>query len=850
MNSKVVKALAGELEGADQKVAASIEGDIEAGTRKNPQEAAKVARDLAQKGYYAVGLLNMFAGQVATFDGKVTDVKSRLETITERRYNHLPTSSTKTYADIKKEVQIELEPDYTGPLKTLDNQADRVAALFNAGDTLENVRLLFRRGLIPLDQASLWLHLNLTPQDTFEHYQALIAAGLMPNFPDMTEEERQAFIEENPGLLASWLQIDHPPVDVQTAIISLALPHVDSQDGSTDAYTVLAALESGTGISPERFQQVLQQVGDVNAGFALLAPWAARNGVDLTTNATVADAQSYLKTFVAETYSKKNEIIDYIRADEHNWRFQYTVPDGTHYIDHNDPGFSDADADALLSTYADGILNLSNADLGGGFEDLPEQLQSDSRQMFTTDYIVGGGGFAVEVQEDNEQFRELAELLTRGHATPGEGLAEQMASTAVASMSAHNEFWRDQPGDDFDPWGTDLASDILDMVSRNREATADLVAGVDVPGNYPSNFNATIFDEPWDLESGDEAQVAKMYSWMHEDYAAGGEAQQRADLAFDKLTQDLTAVDGDNFKHLMGDDGESAARRNTLLTQALTDALSDHLGEFAAEAGTPEAEKSPLSEADRIRLMTFIASDNVGDDPSQFDYDRGAARLTAYVNAYQRDQIVEWAADPTASPRTLADGNGRLQGFLDAALINEAQERGLNANDAEAERIRNLKIGAGIAGALAGKIPVVGDFLGPATGIGNTLLSNLVTADHMPAPDASLSADWQADGSHITVANTVSMVDALVESGALDPADLPPALRDPSTASNAELQDAADTMLTDYFRNHPPHDETFYDNFADYVNTTYNQFSEHYNLHGQDDNHINEFLTDPNWGRP
>jgi hypothetical protein len=341
-----------------------------------------------------------------------------------------------------------------------------------------------------------------------------------------------------------------------------------------------------------------------------------------------------------------------------------------------------------------------------------------------------------------------------------------------------------------------------------------------------------------------------MYSWIHDDYAAGGEARELADRAFDKLSQDITSVDGDNFKHLMGDEGDSAARRNSLLTREIADALSDHLDEFAAASGTPEAGRSPLSEADRIRLMTFIASDYVDDDPSSFDYNRGAARLTAYVNAYQHDRIFDWAADPESEgPRGLADKNGRLQALLDVSLINEAQERGLNDNDLEAERVRNLKIGSGIVATLAGKIPVAGDILGPATGVGNTLLANLVTAGHLPAPNADVSADWQADGSHITTRSTVTMIDALIESGAIKPSDLPAALKSPG-ASDADLQDAADSVLTDYFRTHPPHDETFYDNFAARVQSTYKGYADHYQLTGMDDNHIREFLTSGAWGRP
>ena len=37
----------------------------------------------------------------------------------------------------------------------------------------------------------------------------------------------------------------------------------------------------------------------------------------------------------------------------------------------------------------------------------------------------------------------------------------------------------------------------------------------------------------------------------------------------------------------------------------------------------------------------------------------------------------------------------------------------------------------------------------------------------------------------------------------------------PGHASNAALQDAADTVLTAYFRDNPPHDDTFYTDFSE-----------------------------------
>ncbi|VXC43780.1 hypothetical protein [Aeromicrobium sp. 9AM] len=869
-DAAVIQSLAGELEGDEKNAAAAIEGDIEAGVKANTTAAKTAAQNLAAKGQYAVGLLNQFAGFVDDFDREVNEINVEYK----KRYDstifgmhHMPEYRSGEekidYKGIAASIQADLKGRYSKAEATIDDAADGIASKFKQGPTDANVRELIRAGLIPLTSAGLWPGLALTPEDKYAYYRSRMDAGLMPDFAHMTEEQRTAFIDENPGLLESWLQIKDPGKGLQADIIALALPHVDGDDAKGDVSKILGVLGDDANVSPADFLNAFHNVSGINEGLALLAPWAAKNGVDLASNATVGNAQSYLKTFVEGTYSKKDDILDYINANEHEWKTgqqrdypysPYGGPSGSYDVTDKVGGFTDSWKDMLQEDYANSILNLSNTDVGGSYDDLPEDLRHDAREMFTSE-MKGSIGGAYWTFDDNEHFKSLAELLVHGDAEPGDGLAKQMASTAIASTDAYETFWDKQPGGDRQgQWDTGLTADILDMVSRNRDATADLVSGVDVPDNYPSNFNATILDEPWDLENGEEAKAAKMYSWIHDDAISGDPAAvARADQAFDKLTQDITAVDGDNFKHLMGEDGDSAAFRNTLITREITDALSDHLGEFAAETGTPEANKSPLSEADRIRLMTYIASDNVlgNDHPSQFDAERGANRLATYVNAYQHDQIFKWAANPDDNPRTLADSNGRLQAYLDAGLVNAAQEHGLNANDAEAERVRNLKIASGIVSTLAGKIPVAGDFLGPATGIGNTLLANLTTAEHFPAPNADLGYDWQPDGSHVTTHNTVTMIDALVESGKLDPATLPSVLKDnPGHASNAALQDAADTVLTKYFRDNPPHDDTFYTDFSEQIGDVYKFYSDHYSLTGMDDNHIKEFLTSKGWGRP
>lgn len=854
-HSATMQVLVNDLGSDSTQVRANVEGDIADATTMTLNPATAAARRLTQSGLFAVGLLNSFADTVETFDTEVETLNTELNANTNLRYqtqqntpdddSDSDNSDHLTYSEIKQQEKDKLQDRYTTASTTLETETDRVAALFEGSPDAADAKALILAGYLPLASAGMWPGLTLSPEESYEAYQAAVRTGTIPSAADMTEAERQEWMEANPGLVEKWMELEDPSPELQAAIIGLQLPHVDGEDAENDTWRIIHGIEDGY-YSPGQIQAAFDNLGQINAALAALTPWATRNNVDLATSPAVQQSQEYLKTFYEETYSKKDEIVEYINSDEHNWTFSYTVSDGTHTEHRSSDGYSDSERNDLLSGYADGILNLSNHDVGGGYADLPQELRNDARETYSSNWDYRNG---VSMFVDNENFRSLAELLSHSTVEPGDGLAKQMGATAVASIDSYNAYWDNQPGGHRQPpWGSDTAADIFDMVSRNREATADLVAGTDVPANYPSDFNATIFNEPWDLENGNEGKVAKLYDWIHDDYAAGGESRTRADAAFENLIDDLTDVGAGSFEELMGPDGDSAAYRNTLLTRGLTDALADHLDAFSAQPGTTDFNEVGLSEPDRIRLMTFIASDRVEDESSTFDLNRGAARLSAYVSAYQQDNLYDWAENPDNNPRALAERNARLQGLLDIGLINEAEDRGLDVNQAEAERVRNIKIGAGMVSTLAGQIPVPG--LGPAASVGNTLLGNLLTPDHMPSPNANLSVDWQVDGSHVTAQSSLALVAGLVDAGKVDPDALPPVLQDTSGHSNAEIEDAVDNLLTEYFRNNPPHDTSFYSDFSNKVNDVYDDYARFYSLHAEGDQEIDEFLTSENWGRP
>jgi len=874
-DAAVIQSLAGELEGDEKNAAAAIEGDVEAGVKANTTAARTTAQSLAAKGQYAVGLLNQFAGFVDQFDNTVNQINIDYNT----RYRstifglqHQPEYKTGEekidYKGIAAGIEADLKGRYAQAEATIDDAADGIASKFKQGPTDENVRELIRAGLIPLTSAGLWPGLALTPEDKYHYYRSRMDAGLMPDFAHMTEEQRTAFIDENPGLLESWLQIKDPGQGLQLDIIALALPHVDSDDAKGDVAKILGVLGDDADVSPADFLNAFHNVSGINEGLALLAPWAAKNGVDLAHNTTVGNAQSYLKEFVAGTYSKKDDILDYINANEHEWKTgetrdypysPYGGLSGSYDVTDKVGGFTDSWKDMLQEDYANAILNTSQEDFGGSWESLPEDLRHDADQLPQSTW--SNGAFPTELLDDNDDFKDLARLLAHGDAVPGDDLAKHIASTAVTSTSITDQYWDRQPGDDHN-WDDDLASDVLDVVSRNHEATSDLVSGKgDLPPNYygtsfnedeplgmvrTTNFNATLFGHDW--KGDDEGQVAHMYDWIHDSHVAGGHEQYLADRAFNGLAKSISETDGDVFKNLMGshDDGkgDSAAQNNRLLAIAITNGLADHLSEFASED-----DAAGLTKADQVRLMTLLMSDH-----DTGDHQSTAFRLSTLVTAHEQDRIRAFINDPgSMGARELAGANARLSAMLDAASENEATERHANLQDAENDHIRDMKIASGIVATLAGKIPIAGDIVGAPAGVANTLVSNLLTPASLPAPPPNLPDDWAPTGSHVRTANSLVMIDALVQSHAIPASDVPSSLRYPYTADSDKLADDASALLDSYFKQHVPPgsspDSPFYSTFVNEIGDQYDSYHDFYSIpkSSKPGDDIGPFLTDGGW---
>ncbi len=184
-NADVIAALASELDADDQHVAEDIEGDIEAGTRTNPQQAQQVATNLAFDGYYAVGLLTKFATDVDVFDAEVESLNQRLRTITaERRrpYQNMPDDDVPEYSTTWYQVKAELRPEYQDAERLLEDGAEHVAHQFELGASPERMKQLVSDGFLPMAVAIQFPSITYTDTELAELRDRLEREGRLEDF--------------------------------------------------------------------------------------------------------------------------------------------------------------------------------------------------------------------------------------------------------------------------------------------------------------------------------------------------------------------------------------------------------------------------------------------------------------------------------------------------------------------------------------------------------------------------------------------------------------------------------------------------------------------------------------------
>ncbi|WP_374999746.1 hypothetical protein [Aeromicrobium sp. CTD01-1L150] len=792
-NANVISALSSELGEDEQHVAGDIEGDIEAGTRTNPAQVQQDASQLAQAGYYAVGLLKQFAASVDTFDEGVAELNRRLRSdyATARRWigqaaaheDEDPPPESETWNNIRAN----LEPEYRDLDTALEESAENIAGMFEAGPTDDNVKELILAGLIPMAVAGRhWPDITLTSREKFDAYQAAVENGTLPAIDDMTEAERKAFLAENPGLLEEWMEIDDPDPELQETIIGLALPDVDSGDADTDVQTILDGIDDNA--TAAEIKDAFANSGEIASGLALLLPWASRNSnVDLNDHDRATNAQAYSQAFGEQTWERRDDIETLLTEGVEREREVTTGGPGgssTRTTTYMESIFSEAEAEALRSNWAGSYLAASNENIGGGWDALPEDMRYDlSLQQSWTD------------TGSTPRFNSVAGFLDGAHEDlpAGDGLTLEMANSAAELLETRYGDRDPSPGGTDYGWSNgaheDLYSSILERASLNPEATTFLLGGD--PGyemdHVPDDFSAAdfvtnVYTHPW--SDGGEA-ASSLTDWTI-DPPAGHE--DLADAAFNGL-YDTIAGNQDVYSQLIsmqsgpgtgqdladGDSPPTIGERNPELMRSLALATGTRLDQFDTATSDPSIEEQ------RIKMFMLINSDLGEGTEDQPDPNSASIKLATSIEAYQQQRILdaldpdhEYPDDDPHQRGTYGDDNGRLFGYNSAALRNAVVVQYGEAVDAAEQVAKNRQMAISILGTAAG-----GPDPTPLSSITTTLLQETINPADVAIPEAAspnLYGAFAVEAADPTVLETVAraqVLDAMI-------------VHDPSLASDFE----------------------------------------------------------------
>lgn len=392
------------------------------------------------------------------------------------------------------------------------------------------------------------------------------------------------------------------------------------------------------------------------------------------------------------------------------------------------PGWMDGDHMSgeerahALGVLGDGLLTLSDEDLGGGYDLLPESVRRATEGPFLAP---GGDGempyHLVNYQDDALALSQLLRY-TDDELQGGDAFSTNLTLGAGAYM----HYWGVE-GENGWVVSEDLAP-LVEVGTRNEDANHYVLTG-EYPGGAESipglpelapheRTNAVEGLLTYEWHDGG-ATARGLIDWMAEDaLSEDDEVRERAGTAFEGLMRTLT--DEEMYEQLIntgvhvteGDNEYEDAvftQFNTELGLGLVDVFDANIYSFS-DSEVWESENMPvegvaafdpndgtvrMGAEERARFMHYL----MGGDES-------AARLTQSIDVYQ--QIETAAFLENGRPEENARGLGILQALLEEATGRDARDREEDLGH-QVERDKAIaEYFVGEAAGLSEKIPLIG----------------------------------------------------------------------------------------------------------------------------------------------
>ncbi|MEV6822803.1 hypothetical protein AB0M72_29070 [Nocardiopsis dassonvillei] len=407
----------------------------------------------------------------------------------------------------------------------------------------------------------------------------------------------------------------------------------------------------------------------------------------------------------------------------------------------NSEHISDSLREDINRNLANSMLILSDEDIGGGMDSLPQDVQNIAfGDKFDMSELQTESDIDAQISEHGtwrDNFSALGDFL--GHSGPGVRGGTEFSTTLLASSAAdlvHGESWSD-PTD-----GEHLQS-IIEVASRNTEANNIILTGEDFQGDEyqhhpnhehltPERFVESLYTHPWPDEG---AAVSGITDWIWRQ--ADGEAHEQeqageamaalmrmfGDPAFnDALSGTGHAVDGqitesDGTVVDMQWDDVSAGHLNPELAWEWSELFTTYIDDFASEYGMDSGSDGPVAGEERTRWDPKDGLLMVPTDRAEFiqqimgDGD-AATRTYAETMAFGQDKMYEYieGRGSVTGELTLdgASDAGVLRGLIDTALEQEAATRTVNDGKDADYKNRVTGYAADMLGAAISEIPLTG----------------------------------------------------------------------------------------------------------------------------------------------
>ncbi|MDE3725124.1 hypothetical protein PWG71_27400 [Nocardiopsis sp. N85] len=402
-----------------------------------------------------------------------------------------------------------------------------------------------------------------------------------------------------------------------------------------------------------------------------------------------------------------------------------------------------------LGVLGDGLLTLSDEDLGGGYDLLPQSVRRAAEGPFL--HLPGENEMPYHLVSYQEDARALSQLLryTDDELQGGDAFSTNLTLGAGAYM----HYWGAE-GEDGWVVSEELAP-LVEVGTRNEDANHYILTGeypngkTEIPGlpelapHERTNAVEGILTYEW---HDDGATARGLVDWMAEDaLSEDDEVRERAGTAFAGFMETITEPEMyeqliNTGVHVTEGDNEYEdavfTQFNTELGLGLVDVFDANIYSFATSdvwesenlpvegvgAFDPESGTARLGAEERARFMHYL----MGGDES-------AARLIQSVDVYQ--QIETAAFLENGRPEDNARGLGTLQGLLEEATGRDAQDRKEDLGD-QVDRDKAIaEFFVGEATGLSKKIPLIGTAVSKGMALGGDgIVDAIIDGDYEVVP--------------------------------------------------------------------------------------------------------------------